>query len=223
MERPARLANAEAAVEVVRAAVRRRRRASGEELEHALEDVPGHASPRGASAAFASLARPSGHVSKVHVGRMQTRMRTCSPPTKRARSPSSRSLTGQPRSGIGVFKPLTDGERYDLILDIGPLLRRSQCKWARRLERRRCHPLLLGPTSARRAERRGSTAQRKSTRSLRTALISIACFLLSADRLRRTIRPLQLRLSPSRNNQQLRINWADDFDFDARLGALLGP
>ena len=34
--------------------------------------------------------------------------------------------------GIGVFKPLTDGERYDLIFDLRPRLVRVQCKWAGR-------------------------------------------------------------------------------------------
>jgi hypothetical protein len=33
---------------------------------------------------------------------------------------------------VGVFKPLTDGERYDLILDVGGRLLRTQCQWARR-------------------------------------------------------------------------------------------
>ena len=32
--------------------------------------------------------------------------------------------------GIGVFKPLTDGERYDLVFDTGATLLRVQCKWA---------------------------------------------------------------------------------------------
>ena len=30
--------------------------------------------------------------------------------------------------GIRVFKPLTDGERYDLIFDLRPELLRVQCK-----------------------------------------------------------------------------------------------
>lgn len=30
--------------------------------------------------------------------------------------------------GIGVYKPLTDGERYDLILEAGARLVRVQCK-----------------------------------------------------------------------------------------------
>jgi PD-(D/E)XK nuclease superfamily protein len=34
--------------------------------------------------------------------------------------------------GLGVYQPLVDGERYDLILDIGTRLLRVQCKWAKR-------------------------------------------------------------------------------------------
>jgi hypothetical protein len=34
---------------------------------------------------------------------------------------------------------------------------------------------------------------------------------------------LQLRLVAARNNQQLGINWAEDFALEARLKALLGP
>jgi hypothetical protein len=32
--------------------------------------------------------------------------------------------------GVGVLKPLTEGERYDLIFDLRPRLVRAQCKWA---------------------------------------------------------------------------------------------
>jgi hypothetical protein len=32
--------------------------------------------------------------------------------------------------GIGVYRPLSDGERYDLIFDLGERLERIQCKWA---------------------------------------------------------------------------------------------
>jgi hypothetical protein len=31
---------------------------------------------------------------------------------------------------------------------------------------------------------------------------------------------IRLRVTPARNNQRLRINWADDFDFAARLSDL---
>jgi hypothetical protein len=32
--------------------------------------------------------------------------------------------------GIGVLKPVSDGERYDLVFDLRPRLIRIQCKWA---------------------------------------------------------------------------------------------
>ena len=44
--------------------------------------------------------------------------------------------------GFGVLKPLAEGERYYLVLDLRPRLLRVQCKWA---VRRRAH----GGTSAR--------------------------------------------------------------------------
>jgi PD-(D/E)XK endonuclease len=34
--------------------------------------------------------------------------------------------------GLGVFRPLSDGESYDLVLDLRPRLVRVQCKWAAR-------------------------------------------------------------------------------------------
>lgn len=33
---------------------------------------------------------------------------------------------------VGVYKPLTDGEPYDLIFDLRPRLVRVQCKWVSR-------------------------------------------------------------------------------------------
>jgi hypothetical protein len=48
------------------------------------------------------------------------------------------------------------------------------------------------------------------------------CYSLPFDRLdgRSTV---QLRLAHSRNNQMTGVNWAEDFEFTARLEALLGP
>jgi hypothetical protein len=38
--------------------------------------------------------------------------------------------TAAVKLGVGVFKPLSDGHRYDLIFDLGERLARIQCKWA---------------------------------------------------------------------------------------------
>ena len=34
------------------------------------------------------------------------------------------------RLGVGVYRPLSEGERCDLIFDLRPTLMRVQCKWA---------------------------------------------------------------------------------------------
>ena len=42
------------------------------------------------------------------------------------------------------------------------------------------------------------------------------CFLIPIE-LVATRPTIQLRIAPTRNNQRRRINWADDFDFAAKL------
>jgi hypothetical protein len=48
------------------------------------------------------------------------------------------------------------------------------------------------------------------------------CYFLPLDCFARRS-AIQLRLSPTRNNQRLAVNWADAYAFDATLEALLGP
>jgi hypothetical protein len=122
--------------------------------------------------------------------------------------------------GAGVFQPLGD-ERYDLILDLRPALLRVQCKWAVRsgdvvtIRTRRC--------------RRGRDGLIHRCYAL-GEIDAIAAYC--ADLGRCYLLPLEmsvgraavrLRLTPSRNNQQLRINWARDFEFGATLQRLHGP
>jgi hypothetical protein len=122
--------------------------------------------------------------------------------------------------GAGVFQPLGD-ERYDLILDLRPALLRVQCKWAVRsgdvvtIRTRRC--------------RRGRDGLIHRYYAL-GEIDAIAAYC--ADLGRCYLLPLEmsvgraavrLRLAPSRNNQQERINWARDFEFGATLPQFYGP
>jgi hypothetical protein len=123
--------------------------------------------------------------------------------------------------GVGVFKPLTDGERYDLIFDLRPRLMRVQCKWASRLG----DVVVIRCRSCRR--RRAGLVHRRYSNSEIDAIAAYSreldqCYFLPFDGLggRAT---LQLRLKPSRNNQRMGVNWADDFSFNAKLTPLLGP
>jgi PD-(D/E)XK endonuclease len=124
------------------------------------------------------------------------------------------------KHGAGVFQPLGD-ERYDLILDLRPSLLRVQCKWAARhgdvvlIRTRRCR---RGPDGFihRGYELGEIDAIAAYCRELEQ------CFLLPTEMsVGRAL--VQLRLAPSRNNQQQRINWARDYEFGATLSRLLGP
>ena len=118
--------------------------------------------------------------------------------------------------GIGVFKPLTDGERYDLIFDLRPQLVRVQCKWAARVD----DVIVIRTRSCRRS--RDGLLHRAYTSAEIDAIAAYSgdlgrCYFVPFERLCGRS-ALQLRLAPSRNNQRVGINWASEFEFDATLG-----
>jgi PD-(D/E)XK endonuclease len=119
------------------------------------------------------------------------------------------------RLGIGVFKPLTDGERYDLIFDLRPRLVRVQCKWARI----RGDVVVVRCYSCRRTAdgltRRVYSQDEIDAFAAYCAELDRAYFLWVADFPGRSA--VQLRLTPTRNQQKLLINWASDFEFAATL------
>jgi hypothetical protein len=122
--------------------------------------------------------------------------------------------------GVGIFQPLGD-ERYDLILDLRPELLRVQCKWATRvgdvvqIRTRRCR---RGPEGL--IHRAYELGEIDAIAAYCADLNQ--CYLLPLEMsIGRAM--VQLRLAPSRNNQQLRINWARDFEFGATLQQLHGP
>jgi PD-(D/E)XK endonuclease len=123
--------------------------------------------------------------------------------------------------GVGVYRPLSEGGRTDLIFDLGRRLVRVQCKWACRrgeIVSVRCY-------SARRTAA-GLVPQSYTAEEIdAVAAYCLAldrCFFLPTERFpgRTTV---QLRLTAARNHQKLGINWADEFDFGATLRRDLGP
>jgi PD-(D/E)XK endonuclease len=125
------------------------------------------------------------------------------------------------KKGLGVLKPLSDGERYDLVFDFRPGLVRVQCKWAslaRDVVVVRCYSC-----------RRTKDGMRKRAYSS-NEIDAIAAYCLDLDRCFYFPMPwmngrtfVQLRLEPSRNNQRKGVNWADDFAFEALQSGLPGP
>ena len=114
-----------------------------------------------------------------------------------------------------MYWPLGEGGRFDLILAIGGRLNRVQCKWAPR----QGEVVVVRCYSARR--NRNGLVRRIYTEGEIDAYAAYCeeidrCFFLPYEEfVCRT--QIHLRLSRTNNNQRLGINWADDFDFAARL------
>jgi hypothetical protein len=123
--------------------------------------------------------------------------------------------------GVGVFKPLTDGERYDLIFDLRSVLLRVQCKTAVLKESVIAIPAYSARRSAQGFLKRFYSASEIDAVAAYNLTLD-RCFFVPIDEMRGRAY-LQLRLQPCRNNQHVGINWAEDFALEARLQALLGP
>ena len=119
------------------------------------------------------------------------------------------------RLGVDVYKPVAEGGRCDLIFDFEDRLCRVQCKWASRYG----DVIIIRCYSARRAReglrRRLYTADEIDAFAAYCAELD-RCFFLPFGSFRGRAN-VQLRLAPTRNNQRLGINWADDYDFAATL------
>jgi hypothetical protein len=122
------------------------------------------------------------------------------------------------RLGVGVFKPISEGERYDLVFDLRPRLVRVQCKWA-------CHVGDVVSVSC--------YSNRRAREGLRRRLYSeeeidaFAAYCSDIDRcyflplnVIGSRQQIHLRLNAARNNQHRGINWASDFEFAATIGTL---
>jgi hypothetical protein len=122
--------------------------------------------------------------------------------------------------GIDVYRPLQDGGRYDLIFDLGMRLLRVQCKWARQ----NGNVIVINCRSCRRGRdgyvRRTYSAEQVDAIAAYCPDVD-GCYLLLPSTF--AGHPMvQLRLSPTRNNQQRRINWqlisSSKLHFAGRLG-----
>ena len=115
--------------------------------------------------------------------------------------------------GIGVYTPVTEGGRYDLIFDLGSQLVRVQCKWATKRG-----AVVVVPCQSCRRTATGLTA-RSYTADEIDAIAAYChelnqCYFLPIS-LVAGRRAVQLRLEPAKNNQALRVNWAMQYELGA--------
>jgi PD-(D/E)XK nuclease superfamily protein len=122
--------------------------------------------------------------------------------------------------GVPVARPLDD-QRYDLIFDLGHTLLRVQCKWASMVGdviSIRCRTCRRGREGLIHRQYRPGEIDAIAAYSQETG----RCYLLPNE-LSVARAAVQLRLTPTRNNQATGIRWAKDYEFAARLQALQGP
>jgi hypothetical protein len=114
--------------------------------------------------------------------------------------------------GLVVLRPLCEGGRYDLVIDLEPELLRVQCKWAQRLDgvlSVHLHTSRLTPAGY---VRTVYTADQVDAIGIYSAELG-RCFLIPIEELAGA-RSLRLRLDPARNNQAHGVRWASDYGFE---------
>jgi PD-(D/E)XK endonuclease len=115
--------------------------------------------------------------------------------------------------GIPVFRPLAEGGRYDLVLELHGRLLRVQCKWANRLgdvvnvrirTNRRCQGGYITTTYT--ADEIDALAAYCPDLG-RSYLLPITLVTGRSG--------IYLRLNPARNNQELGVNYAEKYELGA--------
>ena len=121
--------------------------------------------------------------------------------------------------GLSVLKPLTEHERYDLVLGMGRELFKVQCKWGSLHDgfiQVRLRSSYHSPT-------RGYVVATYASTEVDFVGVYCdelcRCYLLPAS-LFEARSMVHLRLDPTRNRQQASLNWAADYEFRGAVAQL---
>jgi PD-(D/E)XK endonuclease len=125
------------------------------------------------------------------------------------------------RLRLHVLRPLGEGGRYDLAIDVGEKLLRIQCKWA---SRRKDVLTALCTTS------RYTPHGYKRTTYTADEIDAVAvyapdtdkCYLIPVDEVEGHA-TISLRLAPTRNNQTQLVRWAKDYELEDVMKRLWNP
>jgi hypothetical protein len=123
------------------------------------------------------------------------------------------------RLGLSVFAPLTEHERYDLILGVVGRLLRIQCKWGWSDG----ETITVQLASSRHTATRGYVRSTYSSAEVDAIAVycdeTRCCYLIPIERAAGVGR-LTLRLVPARNNQRAALNFAADYEFSGAVAQL---
>jgi hypothetical protein len=119
------------------------------------------------------------------------------------------------RLDLVVLRPLCEGGRYDLVLDVGARLLRIQCKWASRrgsVLSARCLTSRHTPGGYLRSTYSADEIDAIATYAPDTD----RCYFIPIQEVE-GLTTISMRLAPTRNNQALRVRWARDYELRAAL------
>ena len=121
--------------------------------------------------------------------------------------------------GLSVLKPLTEHERYDLVIGVAGTLLRVQCKWGAM----KGDVICVRVSSSYHSPTRGYVKSTYDSSEIDVVAVYCndldRCYLLPIDLVAgRSI--MHLRLDQTRNNQRAALNWAADYEFRGAVAQL---
>ena len=123
------------------------------------------------------------------------------------------------RGGGAVFRPLTEHERYDLVIGLGGRLLRVQCKWGS------CqgNVIQIRLKSSYHSPTRGYVVATYDRMEVDAVAVYCGdldrCYLLPIELVAGCV-AVSLRLGAALNNQRAALNWATDYEFPGAVAQL---
>jgi hypothetical protein len=141
-------------------------------------------------------------------------MRDLTPTRKGAAAEAAVAATAI-RLGLVVLRPLCEDSRYDLVIDVGKLLLRVQCKWASRQGSVLCVRCITSRHTPRGYLRTTYSAEEIDAVAAYSPATGF-CYVIPVEEIdgRSTI---SLRLEPTANNQARNVRWARDYELERSL------
>jgi prevent-host-death family protein len=121
--------------------------------------------------------------------------------------------------GLAVLKPLTEQERYDLVLGVAGRLLRVQCKWGSQ----QGDVITVRLRSSYHSPTKGYVTSTYDDSEVDAVAVYCGeverCYLLPID-LVSGLGAVTLRLCPARNNQRAALNFAAEYEFQGAVAQL---
>jgi hypothetical protein len=136
-------------------------------------------------------------------------------PSQKGATAEAEIAAAMVRMRLQVLRPVGEGGRYDLVVDIGEKLLRVQCKWASRhgdVLTARCITSRHTPHGYKRTT---YTAREIDTVAL-YAPDTDRCYLIPVSEVEGHA-TISLRVAPTRNTQAQLVHWAKDYELESAI------